>query len=97
MEFVQATKKSMEQLGFYAGGCHYEEEYPAYVGMASKDGDPVIVVAAYDDYERGVAFAEVYPLRSPWETWESFVTDPMPQDMNPLQRAIDDVVAWLAR
>lgn len=53
-DMMQATRYTMDRLGYYAGGPCYDEDMPAYVapvGTAYGVDNPIwLVVAHYDDY-----------------------------------------------
>lgn len=80
-----AGKKTMERLGFYWGGCSYDESKPAWIDLKAFGQNVFVIVVAFsvgDD----CWFAEAYDLFDLTATVDGEVSE---QPQEALDRLID--------
>lgn len=84
-----ASRETMERLGFYWGGCSYDEGRPVWIGLKAFGRNIFIVVVAYSVGD-SCWFAEAYDLFDLGATVDGEVNE-MPQ------KALDKLIDRLER
>lgn len=91
---AEANEQTMHKLGYYWGGCHYDESRPCRIGVETVGGFAFLVVAGYTGDDGEGWFAEAYDLFETEETAGTTLSEDGPQDaINELVKLLGDVSA----